>query len=205
MLGICDTCIHLRDRHQKEEYRQITPLRYIMIPEETSYYCRVTMRNIVKPRKICGDHASVHQRKLNGGKRKMALNGLLGGIKPAVLASDLPDEIVATVLSMEKGVKAGQFAGAPLIKVSLRTDDDVEFTTSFRVPKSWTGRGQLDKLIGHLDTLGVIETTKQRGVIKEVKTPLESIVGMTFKWERMELSGGMKGNPRHYPVEIIEK
>lgn len=135
----------------------------------------------------------------------MAIKGLLDDVTPAVLASDLPDNITATIKAMEKGVKAGQFAGAPLIKLRLVTDDDVEFTTSFRVPKSWTGRGQLDKLIGHLDTLGIIKTTKQRGVIKEIKTPLENIVGMTFKWERQELSGGMKGNPRHYPVEIVKK
>lgn len=134
----------------------------------------------------------------------MAINGLLDDITPAVLASDLPDEITATVLSLEKGVKTGQFAGAPLIKLGLKMDDGTEFITTFRVPKSWTGRGQLDKLIGHLDTLGLIKTTKQRGVIKSIGTPLTTIIGMKFKWERQPLSGGVQGNPRHYPVEVVK-
>lgn len=134
----------------------------------------------------------------------MAISGFFDDVAPTVLANDLPDRIEATIISMEKGVKAGQFAGAPLLKFKLKLKDGVEFTTTYRVPKSWTGRGQMDKLLGHFNTLGLIKLKTARGVIQKVESPLRAVVGKTFIWERQELSGGMKGNDRHYPTKIIE-
>lgn len=118
----------------------------------------------------------------------MSLDDEIGKIKPQKLASDMPDTFTATVKTMTRDVKKGQFAGAPLLKLELELDNGETFTTSYRIPKAWTGKGQLDIFMEH---------------IKGFKLELPQIVGKTFEWKREPLGGSIQGNPRHYPVKLI--
>lgn len=119
----------------------------------------------------------------------MSLEDEISKIPQQKLASDMPDTFNATVLSMTRDVKKGQFAGSPIVKLELQLEDGEKFTTSYRIPKAWTGKGQLDRLISNLKNLGV---------------ELNQIVGKTFQWKREELSGAVKGNERHYPVRLLK-
>jgi hypothetical protein len=121
-------------------------------------------------------------------KNKMSIDEEIGKIPQQKLASDMPDAFRATVLRIYKDVKKGQYAGAPIVRFDLKLDNGEAFTTSYRQPKAWTGKGQLDKLMEHLKTLGLT---------------LDVVVDKTFDWKREELSGSVKGNPRHYPIRLV--
>lgn len=111
-------------------------------------------------------------------------------IKVQKLASDLPETITATVLAASKTEKKGAYAGAPVLKLELQTTDGITFSSQYRIPKTWTGKGQMDKLIECLDKL---------------KVPLHQIIGKTFEWKRIDLEGSVKGNPRFYPMRLIKE
>jgi hypothetical protein len=110
-------------------------------------------------------------------------------IQTQKLASDLPDTIIGTVQSATRTLKKGAYAGAPVLSISITTDDGTAFTTQYRIPKTWTGKGQMDKLLENLEHL---------------KVPLHEIIGKKFEWKRIELEGSVKGNPRFYPVKLIK-
>jgi len=102
----------------------------------------------------------------------------------------MPDTFVATVTGMVRDIKKGQFAGAPLLKLSLQLDNGEIFTTSYRIPKAWTGKGQLDIFMQNLKGMGV---------------ELNELVGKTFQWKREALGGSVQGNPRHYPTKYMKQ
>ena len=119
----------------------------------------------------------------------MSLDEEISKIPQQKLASDLPDTFNAQVISMARDVKKGQYQGTPIIKLELQLEDGQKFTTSYRIPKAWTGKGQLDRLMANLKGLGV---------------ELKDIVGKNFAWKREELSGAVKGNERHYPIRLLK-
>jgi len=118
----------------------------------------------------------------------MSMDEEVGKIPQQNLASDMPDTFTATVVKAYRDVKKGQFAGAPIIKLDLVLENGETFTTSYRVPKAWTGKGQMDKLMNNLKGLGLT---------------LDSMAGKTFMWKREELGGSVKGNERHYPIKVV--
>jgi hypothetical protein len=119
----------------------------------------------------------------------MSLDEEIGKIPQQKLASDMPETFTATVIKITKDVKKGQYAGAPIIKLELQLENGETVLTSYRVPKAWTGKGQMDKLLQHMKGLGI---------------GLDDMQGKTFQWKREELGGTMKGNERHYPTKIIK-
>lgn len=104
--------------------------------------------------------------------------------------SDLPDTIIATVLSAEKTLKKGQNAGTPQFSLRLKLNDGTEITTSYRIPKAKGTGGQMDQLD---EALAKLKITKR------------DLVGKTFEWKRQELTAAIKGNARHYPTKIYKK
>jgi hypothetical protein len=74
----------------------------------------------------------------------MSFDDEINKIKPQKLASDMPDEFNGTVKAITRDVKKGQYAGAPLLKVEIGLDNGESFTTSYRIPKAWTDKGQMD-------------------------------------------------------------
>lgn len=119
----------------------------------------------------------------------MSIQDEMDKIPKQKLTSDMPDTFTATIVSMTKDVKKGQFAGAPILKVELLLEDGEKFTTAYRIPKTWTGKGQMDIFMENL---------------KNMNQTLTTAIGKTFKWQRKELEGAMKGNPRHYPIQLIK-
>lgn len=108
------------------------------------------------------------------------------GLRAQKLASDMSDNFTATVISASK--HQGEYG--PSLKLELQNEDGETFSITYRIPKVLTGKGQLDRLLDSLEKLGV---------------PIEKIQGKTFEWQRMELQGAMKGNPRHYPVRLVKR
>lgn len=108
------------------------------------------------------------------------------GIRTRKLASDMPETFTATVISVSK--HKGEYG--PSLNLELQTEEGETVNITYRIPKALTGKGQLDRLLNSLEELGV---------------PVEKIQGKTFEWQRMELPGAMKGNPRHYPVRLVKK
>lgn len=119
----------------------------------------------------------------------MSIQDEMDKIPKQKLASDYPDTFIAQIISMTKDVKKGQFAGSPILKVELGLENGEHFTTSYRIPKAWTEKGQMDKFITNL---------------KNMSLDLTSSIGKSFKWKREELAGAMKGNARHYPIELVK-
>ncbi len=111
-------------------------------------------------------------------------------IETRQLSSDLPDEVVGTVTSAFRDVKKGQFGGDPIFKLIVKLEDGSETIMSYNIPKAWTGKGQMDVLKASMEALDLT---------------LRDLPGGTFRWARKELPGAMKGNPRHYPVEVIKE
>jgi len=112
-------------------------------------------------------------------------------IKPQRLSSELPDQIEATVVSITRDTKkSGTGAGSPMLKFTLDVDGET-VTTSFRIPKALTGKGQYDKLKASFEEIGY-------------KRISEAIIGKKFLWERAALSGAVKGNARHYPIKELK-
>jgi hypothetical protein len=109
-------------------------------------------------------------------------------IPQTVLTSDLPNTFIATVLSATQTVKTGAYAGAPLLKLELKTDDNNTFSISYRIPKAFTGKGQLDLFIVQM---------------KKLKLEPSECVGKKFEWQRIELEGAVSGNARFYPIKLI--
>ena len=99
------------------------------------------------------------------------------------LISDMQDTFIATA----KSVSQIQGTYGKSLKLELLTKDNRSINVMYRIPKAWTGKGQLDQLIASLNKLNL---------------PLDEIVNKTFEWQRMELAGTMKGNPRHYPIRL---
>jgi hypothetical protein len=124
-----------------------------------------------------------------GGENTSKVFDEIDKVPTQTLASDLPETITATVLAATRSEKKGQFAGAPLLKLELQTDDGKTFSTQYRIPKSWTGKGQMDQLLKCLENIGV---------------DLHAIIGKTFVWKRMELPGSVKGNERFYPIKVVK-
>ena len=120
----------------------------------------------------------------------MSIKDEMDKIKPQKLASDLPNEFDAEVLSVKRDVKKGQYAGAPLVKLEFRLSDGDECSTTYRIPKAWTGKGQLDMLKECLSKLGL---------------ELTEIEGKTFHWKRLPLTGAVTGNDRHYPIKQLKQ
>ena len=102
------------------------------------------------------------------------------------LASDMPSAFTATVLSARK--TQGEYGF--YLALELQTEDGATFTTTYHIPKKRTGKGQMDLLIDSCNKLNL---------------QLRDIVGRTFQWKRVKLSGAMKGNARHYPVKMVKK
>ena len=100
-------------------------------------------------------------------------------------ASDMPKTITATVTSI--GKHKDRFGSN--VKLGLQTKDGTSFNISYRIPKTLTGKGQLDHLLKCLNKIGL---------------SIEEMQGKTFEWQRIELSGTMKGHPRHYPVRLVK-
>lgn len=119
----------------------------------------------------------------------MSIKEEIDKIPQQKLASDMPDTFNALVVKMTRDVKKGQYAGRPLLKLELALDNGETFTTSYSIPKAWTGKGQLDTLMRYLKGMGL---------------DLAGIEGKTFAWKREELSGSVKGNPRHYPTRQLK-
>jgi hypothetical protein len=105
------------------------------------------------------------------------------------LASDMGEKFVATVNKIERDVTKGQIQGQPVLKFTLETESGEKFTTTYRIPKAMTGKGQLDMLQEHALKLGV-----------EIK----DMVGKKFVWQAKPLAGGVQGNARHYPVKLVK-
>jgi hypothetical protein len=110
------------------------------------------------------------------------------GVKQQVLLSDLPATVTATVMAASKTEKKGAYAGAPLLKIELCTDDNTTFSITYRIPKALTGKGQLDTLLSQLTKL---------------KVKPEEIIGKRFEWQRITLEGAVQGNDRFYPVKLL--
>ena len=108
------------------------------------------------------------------------------GITSRKLASDMPDKFIAKVTSASKHTSTY----GNNLKLELQTEDDVTFNITYRIPKALTGKGQLDQLLASLSKLEI---------------PIETIQGKTFEWQRIDLSGTVKGNPRHYPIRLVAK
>jgi len=106
-------------------------------------------------------------------------------LKTTKLASDMGASFTATVLAASKHTRED---GRVNLKLELQTPDGATFTTTYRIPKARTGKGQLDILLQHVEKLGL---------------KLNEIVGKTFEWKQIDLPGSVKGNPRHYPVKIV--
>jgi len=124
-----------------------------------------------------------------------------------VNASDLSDEFIATVLSIkekdERGAQLTNKSNRPVLHLQLKvvkgnwtregkteSAEGKEFIVSYSKPKALTGNSQLDVLFYKLDKLGLPKDT-------------DALLNKTFKWQRADLPGSMKGNARHYPVEIV--
>lgn len=105
------------------------------------------------------------------------------GVRTRKLFIDMPESFTATVISVSK--HQGMYGNS--LRLDLQDKKGITFDIYYRIPKAFTGNGQLDKL---LDSL------------KELNVSIEKIQGKTFEWKRQELSGTMKGNPRHYPVRL---
>ncbi len=115
----------------------------------------------------------------------------LDNIKPTRLSSELPDEIEARIERITRDTKKqGAGAGTPTLKFVLDMNGE-EITTSFRIPKSLTGRGQYDLLKAAFEKLGY-------------KKVSEVLIGKTFVWKRQALTGAVQGNPRHYPIREVK-
>jgi len=108
------------------------------------------------------------------------------GITSRKLASDMPNKFIAKVTSASK--HTGTYGKN--LKLELRTEDDITFNITYRIPKALTGKGQLDQLLASLSKLEI---------------PIETIQGKTFEWQRIDLAGTVKGNPRHYPIRLVTK
>lgn len=137
-----------------------------------------------------GPNQHTRKKTIKEGRKKMSVFDEIAGIQQQLLSSDLPDTITATVTEAKKTIKQGQYGGQPQLRLTLQLNTGETITTMYRIPKKWTGKGQMDTLLDQLSKL---------------KTKLNQIEGMTFKWKRMNLTGAVKGNPRHYPVEIVKK
>src|SRR3990170_2978215 len=110
------------------------------------------------------------------------------GVPQTTLLNDLPDTFTATVLSATQTVKTGAYAGAPILKLELKTDDNKTFSVTYRIPKAFTGKGQLDMFINQMAKL---------------KLEPKDIIGKKFEWQRMKLEGSVAGNDRFYPIKLV--
>lgn len=118
----------------------------------------------------------------------------IANIPKQELASDLEDEVVATWTKTTRSTKKqGQGAGNPIIVVEMTLEDGTSVPTSFAIPKAFSKdpdkpRSMLGLLIKQLRGMGLA---------------LAEGEGKTYRWERMALTGGVRGNDRHYPVEVV--
>jgi hypothetical protein len=109
-------------------------------------------------------------------------------VPQTVLSSDMPDTFIATVLAATQSVKTGAYAGAPILKIELLTDDGKTFSISYRIPKAFTGKGQLDMFIN---------------CMAKLKLDAKDCIGKKFEWKRIELEGSVQGNARFYPIKLV--
>lgn len=118
----------------------------------------------------------------------MAVFDKISGISQTILSSDMPETFIGTVLSATQSEKTGAYAGAPTLKIEVKTDDDKTFSINYRIPKAFTGKGQLDKFIEQMAKL---------------KLQPSEVVGKKFEWKRMKLEGSIQGNDRFYPIRVV--
>lgn len=120
----------------------------------------------------------------------MSIEDEISKIEKQKLASDMPEEFNGTIIRLHRDVKKGLYAGTPLLKVDIQLDNGEIFSTSYRIPKSWTGKGQLDKFMEKLKGMGL---------------SINDISNKTFLWKREALEGAMQGQTRHYPVKLFKQ
>jgi hypothetical protein len=118
----------------------------------------------------------------------MSVFDKIKGVPQTVLSSDMPNRFIGTVLAATQSEKTGAYAGAPLLKIEVKTEDGKTFSISYRIPKAFTGKGQLDKFIEQMAKL---------------KLQPSEIEGKKFEWERMKLDGAVSGNDRFYPIRLV--
>jgi len=118
----------------------------------------------------------------------MAVFDKIKDVPQTILSSDMPDTFFASVIATTQSVKTGAYAGAPTLKLELITDDKKTFSISYRIPKAFTGKGQLDKFIDQMAKL---------------KMEPKDIIGKRFEWQRMKLEGAVAGNDRFYPIKVV--
>lgn len=187
---LCPRCAFYRTEKVPAGYRYDSPRGYGYYPEIISQLCQKKLTAVRTFKAKCKFFISDQQINLKGVNVKVSVFDEINKITDQQLSSDLPDEIIATITKVEKTVKTGQYAGAPQLKVTLKLDDGSITSTIYRIPKSWTGKGQLDMLKKQLAALGL---------------KLAQMEGKTFHWKRIELTGSVKGNARHYPVRRFEE
>lgn len=160
------------------------------VETHTYHKCHRYTKAIRTIREECKGYIPKQQLTFKGGELgQMSVFDELNKVKNQTLSSELPDKITATVIKASKTVKTGKYEGTPMLQLILRLKDGTETSTNYRIPKAWTGKGQMDILINSL---------------KKLKIDIKDIEGKTFEWERMELEGSVKGNARHYPVKVIK-
>lgn len=118
----------------------------------------------------------------------MSVFDKIKGVPQTILSSDMPDTFIGTVISATQSEKTGAYAGAPILKVEVQTEDGKTFSIGYRIPKAFTGKGQLDMFINQMAKL---------------KIEPKDIIGKKFEWRRLSLEGGVKGNDRFYPVRLV--
>ena len=120
----------------------------------------------------------------------------LESIPKQTLSSDLPDEFTARIIAVSKRTKGeGEGAGQAQLQFTLESDEHGEITMTYRIPKKWTGRGQLDKFKEQCLNLGLTRD----GEHGELLVNWDDVLGAKFLWQRMNIGMGFD---RHYPVEI---
>ena len=118
----------------------------------------------------------------------MSIDDLIKDIPTQPSFDDIPDSFEGKVTKLETTAKKqGTDAGKKQISITIEIKDFGAFTTSYRIPKTMTGNGQLDEL---LNSLAMLDLSK-----------VSDMLNKTFKWERKSI--GM-GNPRHYPVLLVK-
>ena len=111
-----------------------------------------------------------------------------GNIPTKKLSSDLPDSFEGAVKSVSLEEAGEGNLRHDRLRVVIDSEEFGETITTYRMPKAWTGKGQADMLKDCLEAL-------------KIEAP-DLMEGRLFRWERRELAGSVKGNARHYPVEL---
>jgi hypothetical protein len=118
----------------------------------------------------------------------MSVFDTIKDVQKTIMSSDLPNKIIATCLAASQSEKKGTYAGTPMLKLDLLTDDKILFSICYRIPKAFTGKGQLDKFLDCMTKL---------------KLKPDEVIGKRFEWQKIKLEGGVSGNDRFYPTKLL--